>query len=118
MPVEKTSLWHLRCRVKLVKLSSFLIFLTKEKYVKYDLELSAIKHVEIRGKLYEEETEKLKSPCSKWIINTTIRLRRRRKISGELIIDKKYASFELILDDFFKIQSCFLNYFFRLKFKA
>ena len=50
----------------------------------HDLESLATELAEIRNKLCEEAIEKTKSLCEKWDIDTTIRVWRRSKMSGEL----------------------------------
>lgn len=52
-----------------------------------DLESLATELAEIRDKLCEEAIEKAKSLCQKWDMDTTIRVRRRRKMPGELATD-------------------------------
>ena len=53
----------------------------------HDLESLATELAEIRDKLCEEAIEKAKFFCEKWDIDTTIRVRRRRKMPGELARD-------------------------------
>lgn len=53
----------------------------------HDLESLATELAEIRDKLCDEAIEKAKSLCEKWDIDTTIRVRRRRKMPGELARD-------------------------------
>ncbi|CAH1110587.1 unnamed protein product [Psylliodes chrysocephalus] len=63
----------------------------------HDLESLATELADIRDKLCEEAIEKAKSLCEKWDIDAIIRVRRRRKMPGELTRDVGLSAESVIL---------------------